>query len=242
MDLFRYSEIEHEKLISAEEDYGNSFINCYNSTIILSDLVYFPTRELYLFLSFYSQLKKYHSLAMLSAVRLHSVQSMQNLRYFLESLSNSLYVLSNNDYDNYFDYDKNKVKDSKVSSIKCYRWLESEYPEYSKFIKDLKDEINKSHAHSNILNSYNTLQFFDDCIHTPFFDIDDKKIIKHNLWIIAKAGIYASEMIINILKKFGGFFPKVSLEKIEELKKENDDVLRELQKIESRREYIQPKY
>ncbi|MFT9298924.1 MAG: hypothetical protein ABF542_12550, partial [Gluconobacter sp.] len=64
----------------------------------------------------------------------------------------------------------------------------------------------------------------------------------HNLCIIAKAGIYASEMIINILKKFGGFLPKVSLEKIEELKKENDDVLRELQKIESRREYIQPKY
>ncbi|MGC5749879.1 hypothetical protein J4P41_14845 [Gluconobacter sp. NFX36] len=242
LDLFRYSEMEHEKILSAEEDYGNSFINCYNSTIALSDLVYVPTKSLHLFFTFYSQLKKYHSLAMFSAVRLHSVQSMQNLRYFLESLSNSLYILSSNDYDNYFDFEKRKVVDSKKSSIKCYRWIESEYPEYSKFIKDLKDEINENHAHSNILNSDNTLQLSNDFIYTPFFDLDDKKAIKKNLWIIAKSGIFASEMILNIRERFGGFIPKVSLERIEELKKDNDEVLRELQKMEFRREYIQPDY
>jgi hypothetical protein len=82
MSLLAFSEEEHARLLAAEDRSGNAFVNAYNVAILLSNLVLWPTRTIDLFFRFYSQVKKYHSLSIVSSVRLlHRVQAKMDLRY-----------------------------------------------------------------------------------------------------------------------------------------------------------------
>jgi hypothetical protein len=75
MSLLASCEEEHARLLAAEDRSGNAFVNAYNVAILLSNLVLWPTRTIDLFFRFYSQVKKYHSLSIVSSVRLHRVQA-----------------------------------------------------------------------------------------------------------------------------------------------------------------------
>ena len=57
MSLELFSAEEHQKLIDAERRYGNAFINAYNTTILLSNLMMWPVIDCDLFIRFYSQMK-----------------------------------------------------------------------------------------------------------------------------------------------------------------------------------------
>jgi hypothetical protein len=66
VSLLEYSAEEDARLAAADERYGSAYINAYNVTILLSDLVLWPTLPIDLFLRFYSQVKKYHTLSVVS--------------------------------------------------------------------------------------------------------------------------------------------------------------------------------
>ena len=74
-------ETEKRLVLDAEARYGNYYLNARECSIFLSrsiasvELSHHET-----FGRFFSQLKKYHMLALLSTLRLHKVQSMLNLR------------------------------------------------------------------------------------------------------------------------------------------------------------------
>jgi hypothetical protein len=54
VSLLDYSAEEHAKLLAAEDRYGDAYVNACNVTILLSDLVLWPTAPIDLFLRFYS--------------------------------------------------------------------------------------------------------------------------------------------------------------------------------------------
>jgi hypothetical protein len=121
MSLETYSAEEHARLLAAEDRYGNAFINAYNVTILLSDLVLWPTGPVDLFFRFYSQVKKYHSLSIVSSVRLHRVQAKMDLRYFLELTVHAGYALAHPQTTAYFDLDRHALGDAKTATSQASR-------------------------------------------------------------------------------------------------------------------------
>jgi hypothetical protein len=119
MSLELFSAEEHQRLIDAESKYGNAFVNAYNSTILLSNLIMWPVVDCHLFIRFYSQMKKYHALSVGSTVRLHRVQAKMDLRYFLESTANAAFSLAHTDTKNYFDFDNNQLGDAQKATSKA---------------------------------------------------------------------------------------------------------------------------
>lgn len=103
---------------------------------------------------FLSQVKKHHTLALLSFVRLHHVQGLLDLRWTLEAGASAAYAIANTNPEDFVDVDTNGLLDpSQRLASRRYKWLENNYKEVSDFIKELKDEINKYAAHANIIQA-----------------------------------------------------------------------------------------
>jgi len=232
MSLELFSAEEHQKLVEAERRYGNAFINAYNTTILVSNLMMWPVVDCDLFIRFYSQMKKHHTLSVVSTVRLHRIQAKMDLRYFLESTANAAFSLAHTDTQNYFDLQNNQISDAQRATLKAYKWLENSYPRHSKFIKDLKAEINEQTAHAHVVNSQHNFDFVPGQraeIVTSYFDFEDDELVKLDLWIGAKAGLHAIDLILTVQKDFGGFLPSHDVGDLPQLMAKNDAVLRELQ-------------
>jgi hypothetical protein len=118
MSLELFSAEEHQKLVDAERRYGNAFINAYNTTILVSNLMMWPIIDCDLFIRFYSQMKKYHALSVVSTVRLHRIQAKMDLRDFLESTANAAFSLAHTDNQNYFDLQNNRIGDAQRATLK----------------------------------------------------------------------------------------------------------------------------
>jgi hypothetical protein len=231
MSLEIFSAEEHQKLVDAERRYGNAFINAYNTTILLSNLMIWPVVDCDLFIRFYSQMKKYHTLSVVSTVRLHRVQAKMDLRYFLESAANAAFSLANIDTQNYFSLQSNRIGDAQKATLKAYKWLETTYPGHSNFIKDLKADINQQTAHAHVVNSQHNFDFVPGQraeIVTTYFDFGDDELVKLDLWVGAKAGLHAIDLILSVQKDFGGFLPSSDVGDLPQLMADNDAVLREL--------------
>jgi hypothetical protein len=232
VSLHLYSAEEHQKLIDAERQYGNSFVNAYNTTIVLSNIMMWPIIDCDLFIRFYSQMKKYHTLSLISSVRLHRVQAKMDLRYFLESTVNAAFTLAHTDTRNYFDYVENKINNAQKATSQAYKWIENAYPGHSKFIKDVKDEINGQTAHAHVVNSQHNFDFVPGQraeIVTSYFDFEDDNLVKMDLWLCAKTGLYAIDLILAVQKDFGGFLPSSDVDGLGQLMADNAAVQHELQ-------------
>ncbi|MET4312695.1 hypothetical protein [Bradyrhizobium sp. RT4b] len=231
MSLETFSAEEHQKLVDAEQRYGNAFINAYNTTVLLSNLMMWPLVDCDLFIRFYSQMKKYHSLCVASTVRLHRVQAKMDLRYFLESTANAAFSLAHTDTQNYFDLQNNRIGDAQRATLKAYKWLEITYPGHSNFMKELKAEINEQTAHAHVVNSQHNFDLVAGQraeIVTSYFDFEDDELVKLDLWVGAKAGLHAIDLILSVQKDFGGFLPSSDVSDFPQLMADNDAVLREL--------------
>jgi hypothetical protein len=45
-------------------------------------------------------------------------------------------------------------------------------------------------------------------IHTSYFDFEDDRQVRVDLWLAAKAGLHAANLILAVQRKVGGFVPK----------------------------------
>lgn len=232
MSLELFSADEHQKLVDAERRYGNAFINAYNTTILVSNIMMWPIIDCDLFVRFSSQMKKHHTLSIVSTVRLHRIQAKMDLRYFLESTANAAFALAHTDTQNYFDLQNNRIGDAQKATLKAYKWLESTYPGHSNFMKDLKAEINEQTAHAHVVNSQHNCDFVRGKraeIVTSYFDFENDELLRLDLWIGAKAGLHAVDLILSVQKDFGGFLPSSDVNDLPQLMADNDAVLREFQ-------------
>ncbi len=231
MSLELFSAEEHQKLLDSAQKYGNAFINAYNTTILVSNLMMWPVIDCDLFIRFYSQMKKYHTLSVISTVRLHRIQAKMDLRYFLESTANAAFSLAHTKTQNYFDLQNKRIGDAQKASLKAYRWLETTYQGHSDFMKDLKATINEQTAHAHVVNSQHNFDLVAGQsaeIITSYFDFEDDEVVKLDLWIAAKAGLHAADLTLQVQKDFGGFLPSSDAANLSQLMSDNDAVLAEL--------------
>lgn len=206
-------------ILTAPDRYGQHYESALAWTMFLTRFVRSIDAEIFIFGAFLSQVKKHHTLALLSAVRLHKVQSMMNLRQVLEAGACAAYAIANPDPKDFVDVDNHGLLDpSKKLTVKRYKWLEQNYRAGSDAIKEMKDQINVSTAHANLLNTYNTFQPDDKAraFAAPFFDFEDEYYVKSDLWLIGKVALtlldlfYGVNAELNLVKLIDDFEARFS--------------------------------
>jgi hypothetical protein len=211
---------EHEMVLRGAEKYGDYFINASEFNDLLQNFLESADLSRYIFTAFLSQIRKHTTLAWLSATRLHHIQAMMDLRQALEAGVCAAYAIANPGQEDFVDTDENGFLDAPHSlTIKRYKWLEENFPAGSVFIKNMKETINKSVAHPNLIYAHSNFEFTKDKnkdkFFTPFFDIEKKHLIKTDLWQIANIAMglmdlfYGVNKNLNAIKFVPDFIPRL---------------------------------
>lgn len=194
---------EKEMVIKGCERYGKFCVNASEFNSLLNSFLKSIDRDRYIFAAFLSQVRKHHTLALFSALRLHHVQAMLNLRYALEAGACAAYAIANPDPKDFADVDEcGLLNPSKKLAEKRYEWLNKNFEAGSKAIQRIKKNINDSAAHSNIVYAYKNFNFnieskkFD----TPFFDIEDDLHVKTDLWMIGNIAMGLMDLFYGVNK------------------------------------------
>ena len=219
---------ERDMVLTAPDRYGQHYEAAFGCTIFLSRFVKSIDAEIFIFGAFLSLVKKHHTLALFSTVRLHKVQAMMNLRQVLEAGACAAYAIASHDPKDFVDANKHGLLNpSQKLTGKRYKWLAQYYPAGSDAIKEMKDRINASTAHANLLNTHKTFRPDDNAraFAAPFFDFEDQHEVKADLWLIGKVAL-------TVLDLFYGVNAKLDLVKFA------DDFQTQFQQLHQRNESL----
>lgn len=237
---------EKKMILQGAEDYGTYFINACEFNYLLQEFLKSVDPDRFIFATFLSQIRKHHTLAIFSAVRLHHTQAMMCLRQVLEAGAFAAYAIANPEQSSFADIDKNGIIEATdKQAMKRYKWLEENFKNGSDAIKRIKGLINKTAAHSNIVYAQKNFKFDKKTgkFSTPFFDVEDDYSIKTDLWQIANIAIgildlfYGVNKELNVIIFADDFIPR--LKKLENknirLKNEiiNTDRFKNAQKLQT---------
>lgn len=223
-------ESERDMFLTATDRYGDFFINASEFNVLLNEFVKSVDPDRFIFAMFLSQIRKHATLALLSAVRLHHVQTSMNLRQVLEAGACAAYAIANTGREDFADLDENGFLDpSQKLTNKRYKWLDDNYPAGSNAIRNMKGTINTSSAHANIVYAHNNFRFDSDTgkFDTPFFDIEDDHWVKTDLWSIANIimGLvdlfYGVNKDLNVIKFDDDFVPRLKALENENIRLKN---------------------
>jgi len=197
---------EHEMVLHGAECYGDYFVNASEFNHLLQQCIKSVDPDRFIFAMFFAQINKHHLLANFSAVRLHHIQTMMNLRQVLEAGSCAAYAIANPDQTGFTDIDENGIAViTQGKTKKRYKWLEDSFKKGSDAIKNMKNTINDSTAHSNIVYAHNNFRFDGDRgkFVTPFFDIKDDYVVKTDLWQIGNIAMGLMDLFYGVNKNLG---------------------------------------
>jgi len=199
-------ESESKMILGAAKKYGEYFVNASDFNHLLNEFIKSIDPDRFIFAIFLSQIRKHHTLALFSAVRLHHTQSMMDLRQVLEAGACAAYAIANPNKNDFADVDKNGILNpSNKLTKKRYMWLDKNYLDKSRFIKNMKGLINKLSAHSNIVSAHKNFNFDTDNkkFETPFFDIEDEYHVKTDLWMIGNIAMGLMDLFSGVNKNLG---------------------------------------
>lgn len=190
-------------VLTAHSRYGEHYAHAREASLFLSGAVksIIPTRTF--FGRFYSQVKKQHTLALLSTVRLHRLQSMMDLRQVIENGACAAFAIANPEHRHFLAEDeRGLLKFSKKLRGLVYKWLDDNYPHGSEPLKKLKTIINDVFAHSNPVSTGSNFEILcnDKWILSPFFDFEDDRAVKTDLWLIGNIAIGLLDLFYGVNK------------------------------------------
>ncbi|MBB3571985.1 hypothetical protein [Rhizobium sp. BK491] len=195
--------VESERLmvVNANHRYGKHYTHARGVSVFLTLCITAIDPDRMMFGRFFSQMKKHHMLALFSALRLHKVQAMMNLRIVLEAGASAAFAIANPERHHFVDTDEQGILDaSQELTKKRYAWLDKNYEEQSQWIKNAKAQINSSAAHANIISADSVFRIGDagDQISAPFFDIEDEYHVKTDLWLTASVAIGLMDLLYRV--------------------------------------------
>jgi hypothetical protein len=170
------------------------------------------------FRSFQALAKKHITLALFSTVRLHKVQAMMDLRQAVEAGACAAYAIANPEHTHFVDTDEHGILDpSQKLAKKRHKWLDQNYPQASRALQEIKDEINATSAHANLINSYGMSQANESegWFSQPFFDTEDPHFVKTDLWTVSNEALTLMHVFHevnenrNVLKFADNFWPSI---------------------------------
>ena len=203
-------ESEREMVLTGAERYGEYFINASEFNALLNNFVKsIDDPGKFIFVAFLSQVRKHHTLALFSAVRLHHIQCRLNLRQVLEAGAWAAYAMVHENRDRFCETDVEGILHI-PERLKTARnnWLNQNFKIKSDKIKNLKKIINKSAAHANIIYTFQNFKakpVDDPGFHTPFFDFDDDYKVKNDLWFIANIALDLMDLFYGVNQQYKVF-------------------------------------
>jgi hypothetical protein len=105
------AETEHLLLANAHERYPAFYPHALEASLFLSNFVKWVDADRSVFAMFLSQVKKHHTLALFSTVRLHQIQARMNLRQVLEAGASAAFAIANPGPENFVDTDEQGILD-----------------------------------------------------------------------------------------------------------------------------------
>jgi hypothetical protein len=179
---------ERAMFVDAAARYGQHYTHARDTTMLLSNCIVRIEKKdrSRIFGRLFSLMKKQHTLAFLSTLRLHRVQAMMNLRQVLEAGGAAAYAIANPKLEDFVDIDAFGIMDpSQKLTRKRYRWLDEKYPLASERIKKAKDDLNTFSTHANVVTGDSTFSDVGHGVSLPFFDREDDYSVKIDLWLIS---------------------------------------------------------
>jgi hypothetical protein len=193
--------IDSEALLAATapEQYGMYYLHARNVTIFISKCLASIDPGYDFFAGFYAHVKKHHLLALLSAVRLHYVQTQMDIRQVVEGGAWAAYALTHTEAREFVHIDKRGILRPKTElSNKRDQWLTDKFPKNWSYLRGVRSQINKYGTHANLVVSWKVLQQSSSGRewNMPFFDLTDDYYVYTNLWIIAGIGISLMDLFL----------------------------------------------
>jgi len=231
LDLQSFSEAENKLVTEAELKHGRVFLNTKQLIELFWDFLESAEIDAWIFISFLTQVKKYATLSLLSALRLHNAQALMNMRQMFEAGVLASYALVEKDVTTYYYKDKHDcARENKRVKEKAYKWLENEYKNSSDVIKNQKNTINSMWTHSSILLTLlNFKMDKNEKFLSMFFDDEDDFLTKNKIWFIGNScwgqlNLYAELIRKTKLAKLKSNFDQ----EMKNLGDENEKIKREL--------------
>lgn len=172
------------------------------ATGMFSTVIMKADRRHALFMGNFSMVRKALVQAMLSALRQHRVQMNGNLRQAIEGTASMAYLIAHPEPDFLIGPDM-KIDAGRKLNTKANKWLDANYADHSKRLQDLKNDINSTDGHSNIVNSYATFDYeaVDEIFSTNrYLDRDDEEVLKLNLWSVGHMSSALIDLIAVVAK------------------------------------------
>ena len=203
-------ESEREMILKGAELYEEFFINAFESNdLLITFIKSIDDLEKEIFLAFLSQVRKHNTLALFSSVRLHHNQAGMNLRQVLEAGTWSAYAIAHPDPDKFCEKDSSNILHVPKKLEKARNtWLDKNFKAGSDKIKKLKDLINNSVAHSNIIYSFQNFEVKpvnDPGFNLPFFDLYDEHKVKADLWLVANTSLMLIDLFYGVNLQYKTF-------------------------------------
>jgi hypothetical protein len=207
---------EREMVLTAPQRYGEYYDHALLCSVFLSQFLKSIDADRYVAGSFLAQVKKHHTLALFSTVRLHKVQALMNLRQVLEAGACAAFAIANPDHKHFVDTDGYGILDpSQKLATRRYAWLKQNYRAGSDAIEGLKKQINAEAAHANLITAQANFRtdYAEGWFAAPFFDIEDAYFIKTDLWCVGSIAITLLDLFYgvnsgrNVLKLVDNFVP-----------------------------------
>jgi hypothetical protein len=184
---------ERAMLLDAPKRYGRHYKHARATAMYLTlciDSIELDRADM--FGRLFSLMKKHHTLSFFSALRLHKVQAMMDLRQVLEAGAAAAFAIAKPEKHHFVTVDAFGIMDpSQKLTDKRYKWLDRNYPDKSAWIASTKDRINSSAAHANIISGDSTFRMTNDdaFASAPFFDVEDEYFVKADMWLICSVAI-----------------------------------------------------
>jgi hypothetical protein len=195
---------ERRLVLEAPERYGAYYTNALDASISLTTFIKSLDPDRFVFGRYHAWVKKHHLLALFSTVRLHQAQATMDLRQVLEAGCLAAYAIANPDPALFVTEDKNGLlnSSSKLNGV-AYKWLDDNYQQGSANLKAMKDNINASTAHANLVYTGANFEVVDHDVSSPFFDFEDEYAIKTELWRVGNVAISLLDLFYGINQSVG---------------------------------------
>jgi hypothetical protein len=130
---------------------------------------------------------------------------MMDFRQVLESASSAAYALANPNAD-YGDPTTGLTMEPKKISARSYEWMDREFPQHSGDLKDVKDSLNATTSHANIVESSRFVEakFEEGFFATGFFDEEDDYLTQADLLTITGGALTIMHLVWSVMQKHGG--------------------------------------
>jgi hypothetical protein len=170
------------------------------SVTIFASMIVRIDRGHQLFMAYYSAVRKASICATLSALRQHKVQSSLNLRQAIEGTVLMTYALMNPRPEILEGVTEISPRIEDKLSDKARKWLAGAYPPYSEKLKLLKDNINETDSHANLINTYATFDFdsTEKTSRNRFLDRDDEDHLKITLWTVGHTMTHLAAAYVDV--------------------------------------------